>query len=262
MPCQLGKPQTKPRDLGLVLNESKTFIQRRNRYAASLTVVRDQEKRAIRRIECRRPRRARVSGPKRSQQDRYSLDMADFDEGEIGNGMHEAAVDETTVNSAQLGAAGKVLDRWLLEEEDGDVQRRDAAHVTAALLGRALRVFTNARDGRALEDVTLMLVYEPSLTPTIARYMLQCSEVDRTTVREALDGCFAGSGVVNAWQAVWIAYVAEVYLRRRGGHNLTHVDWLKKQCQSSKIPAVSAEAILALARRRLCICCRDKCRPG
>lgn len=237
------------RDLGLVLNESKTFIQRRNRYAASLTVVRDQERELFDALNVEDLDEPEYPDPSEASKTATLMNMADFDEGETGNGMHQAAVDETTVNSAQLAAAGKVLDRWLLEEEDEEVQRRDAARVTAALLGRALRVFTNARDGRALEDVTLMLVYEPSLTPTIARYMLRCSEVDRTAVREALDDV-CGSGVVNAWQAVWIAYVAGGLPRRRGGHNLTHVDWLKKQCQSSN-PAVSAEAILALARRRL-----------
>jgi hypothetical protein len=237
------------RDLGLVLNESKTSTPGKGRYAASLTAVRDQEKELFDALAVEDLDEPEYSDSDDTDHVTTLIDGADFDEGEAEDGSDESAINGAA-SAAQLTAAGEILNRWLAEEEDEETQRQEAAHVTTALLGRALRVFASGYDARAIEHVAILLVYEPSLTPTIARYMLRCSESDRTAVRNALDEV-CGKGIVNAWQAVWMAYVAGGLPRRRlSGRHFEHIDWLERQCQSSN-PAVAAEAILALARRRL-----------
>lgn len=143
-----------------------------------------------------------------------------------------------------------VLRRWLEEEETDEAQHREEAQVTAVLLGRALRVFARAEDSAAIEALTAMLVYEPSLTPTVVRYARRCISAHRRAVESALDQA-CNSGVLSAWQAVWVAYLAgEIPRRRRGVREADHIAWLRRQVNSSN-SAIAAEPILALARRRL-----------
>lgn len=239
---------TAARDLGLVLNEGKTSILKMERYAESLAAVRDQELQLFADLnveELDEPDYA--DGPEIQQIDTL-IDEQDFEEGEVVESAQQPEL-EVTVGAAQVEAAGKVLDRWVAGDEDDTVQRQESAHVTAALLRRALRVFTSAVDPTALPTVAGMFIYEPSLTPTIATYMVRCGEVYRSGVREALDDA-SKSRALNAWQATWLAYVAGSLPRRKGGGDLAHVRWLKEQYQSAS-PALAAEAVLALARRRL-----------
>jgi hypothetical protein len=236
------------RDLGLVLNESKTSTPRRAHYAASLTAVRDQERELFAELDVEsldeleymdvvsRPEVARL------------IDSEDFDEEEAMT-LPDERGSAVAVSSAQLTAATEVLDRWVEEEEDEETQRRESARVTATLLGRALRVFAAVGDVRALQNVTAMLVYEPSLTPTIARYILGCRQENPRMAREALDE-ICRSDVVNAWQAAWVAYVAGSLPRLRRAQDSDNVIWLKKRSNGPN-SVVAAEAILALARRRL-----------
>jgi len=58
------------------------------------------------------------------------------------------------------------------------------------------------------------------------------------------------SGIVGAWQSLWIAHVAGDLAKRRGKVRQSHVLWLKQQLSSDR-PALRAEAVLALARRGL-----------
>lgn len=238
--------------LGLVLNELKTSTPGVDKYRASLTAVRDRERElfAVLQVE-------ELDEPESGEYpddvdlderaDEASLIEEDeFDEGDVGA---EEVADEGSVSEAQLLAASKVIELWVEEEEDEDTQRTERAVVTAMLLGRALRVYTRGQDASALEHVPSMLVYEASLTPTIARYVRACGEFARREARDTLDEV-CGSGIVSTWQALWIAYVAGEIPRRRGGGQLAHVEWLRGQL-SSRQPALRAEAALSLARRRL-----------
>jgi reverse transcriptase-like protein len=236
------------RELGLVLNESKTSTPRRSRYEQSLTAVQDQERELFDELDVEDLDEPEYSEEEDEEQAHVLLDEAHFDEGDIVNGS-ERETDRGSVSEAQLAAAAKVFQRWVDEEEDDEIQRREAAQVTAALLRRALRVFTKAGETDALENVTAMLVYEPSLTPTIARYVRRCAAVDRAAARRALDDV-CESGVLSAWQSAWVAWIAGELPRRRGGQDLAHVRWLKHQ-MSSPHHFVAAEAAVALARRRL-----------
>lgn len=240
------------RRLGLVLNELKTATPGIAKYRASLTTVRDRERDLFASLE--------VEELDEMESGEYALDDSlvdvvgepmllnenDFDEGDLST---EDAVDQGSVNASQLLAASKVIDLWVEEEEDDETQRSEPASVTARLLARALRVCTRAQDSRALEHVASILVYEPSLTPTVARYVRACGETARREVRNTLD-VVCESGIVSTWQALWIAYVAGELPRRRGGGQFAHVEWLQGQLRSQH-PALRAEAVLALSRRRL-----------
>lgn len=238
--------------LGLVLNEMKTATPGLDKYEDSLTAVRDRERSLFADLdveELDEPEANEYTDEEdldEGEAHATLLDEDDFDEGEVGT---DDVIEGGSVSAAQLLAASKVIDLWVAEEEDEDTQRSEPASVTAKLLGRALRVFAKGQDPRALEHVASILVYEPSLTPTIARYVRACGEFARGDARDTLDEV-CGSGIVSTWQALWIAYVAGELPRRRGGGNHDHVEWLKAQLRSRQ-PALRAESLLALARRRL-----------
>lgn len=242
------------RALGLVLNETKTSTPGARLYRSSLTAVRDRERELFASLDVEE-----LDEPHQGDYpddfdlddvvERDSLlDQDEFDEGDVGT-EPDATVEDETVSQAQLTAASKVIDLWIEEEEDDETQRSERAQVTSKLLGRALRVFTLGQDPSALDHVASMLVYEPSLTPTVARYLRTCGEVARRESRDALDDV-CRSGIVSTWQAIWIAYVCGELPRRRGGERLAHVGWLRDQVRGPH-PALRAEAALALARRRL-----------
>jgi len=238
--------------LGLVLNEMKTATPGIDTYRAGLTAIRDRERDLFAALDVEALDEPMLLEYADWQQfdviggEAALIDEEDFDDGDVGTGQ---AADEGDVSEAQLLAASKVIELWPEEEEDDDIQRSDPASVTAKLLGRALRVFSRGQDPRALGHVASMLVYEPSLTPTIARYVRACGGFAFSDARDTLDEV-CESGIVSTWQALWIAYVAGELPRRRGGAQRSHVEWLRAQLRSRQ-PALRAESVLALARRRL-----------
>jgi hypothetical protein len=187
-----------------------------------------------------------LSTPEEDQPIDSLLDESDLHETELGLTDTQR---ETLISDDQLRAAAAVLDLWADEEEDDETQRTERAHVTARILGRALRVFERAQDEYALDSVPGIMVFEPSLTPTVCRYLKACAVSHRRAVRDCLDEV-CESRISSDWQRLWIANVAGELPRRRGGAELSHVRWLEEQMQSSH-PAIRAEAQLALCRRRL-----------
>lgn len=240
------------RVLGLVLNEVKTATPSVDKYRAGLTAVSDRERTLFATLNVEglhEPELGDYTDEEdidESEKRLTLLDEDDFDEADVGT---EAAIEGGSVTETQLLAASEVIRLWVAEEEDDDIQRSEPASVTAKLLGRALRVYARGQDPAALEHVASMLVYEPSLTPTIARYLRACGDFARHEARDTLDEV-CRSGIVSTWQALWIAYVAGELPRRRGGEQLDHVVWLRTQLRS-RPPALRAESVLALARRRL-----------
>lgn len=239
------------RELGLVLNEAKTRTPGRDRYEASLTAVADREAELFAGLGVEPFDPFDLSEYEQSEDGEEDTGQelwpgTDFDEGEVteGNGREH----QPEVSESQLEAARQVLRLWMDEDEDADVQQQEAAKVTAVLLRKALRVFARASDTTALDAVTSILVYEPSLAPYVAAYLRSCADTDRTETLKALDDV-CSSRIASAWQAVWIAFVAGDVPRRQGGATRPHVTWLKQQLNSEH-PAVAAEAALALARRR------------
>ena len=133
------------RDLGLVLNESKTSTPGLERYSGSLTALRDQERQLFQDLDLEQLDTPPYSDIEDVQLEATALlSEEEFDEGEVTTAP---ALDTAMAvpTAAQMTAANRVLDRWLEEEEDDETQHRDSARVTASLLGRALRVFGRRR---------------------------------------------------------------------------------------------------------------------
>lgn len=238
------------RELGLVLNERKTSTPGIGRYAASLTAVRDHEQQLFADLEVEALDEPEYFDDEDwdmsdEEEDVHALlSEPEFDEGEVvADNDDNGAENDVGVSPAQLTAARTVLEQWASSEDD-TTQHPEAAQVTNTLLGRALRVLARAEDVSALEYLTRMLVYEPSLTPTIARYARRCIGGAPRRVRAALDQT-CDSGIVSAWQAVWIAYVCgEVPPTRRRNPDSQHTSWLRSQAQSAN-SAIASEAVLA-----------------
>jgi hypothetical protein len=240
------------RDLGLVLNELKTTTPGIAVYAASLSAVADREGELFRRLDVDtlpdfESDYMEFEGDGQEPNSLLPSLLGEEDETEVV--AHEGTEDDTLVTEAQVEAAHKVVSHWLEEDEDDDSQRQESAKVTAALLGRALVVFAKASDLRPLTNVTSMLIYEPSLTPTIARYISSCASVDRKAALQALDD-ICGSDAMSPWQSIWIAAVAGSIPGGRTRATSPHVVWLQHQ-MTSPHDALAAEATFALARRRL-----------
>lgn len=242
------------RELGLVLNEVKTSTPSRSHYEAGIDATRNRERELFEALQLEE-----LEEPDRGWYDEADaddevaelptqlLDEPDFEDGELG--LDELPPGSHEISEAQIAAATAVLEAWTYEDEDDETQRSEHARVTARLLGRALRVFGHAGSPLAIGQVASMLVYEPSLTPTIMRYVQALGRVERNLAQEALDDV-CGSGIVSAWQSVWVAHVAGDLAPRRGGANRPHVQWLRAQLTSQR-DSLRAEAALALARRRL-----------
>jgi Reverse transcriptase (RNA-dependent DNA polymerase) len=225
------------REIGLVLNESKSWIQKTTGYRDGLSHVLDRERELLSDLEIE---------PESLDYDDFMLAVGRL--GRVGgldeNDDLEPA--EPSHGSHHLAASKSVLDRWLEEDEDDESQRQADAHVTAKLLGRALRILGGALNPIAIGHATAMLVHEPSLTPAIAKYLNRLSSSDPDSVRMALDEV-TERNVLNAWQRLWLANsAAQLPDSRKDGH----VSWLLSLVETD-VTAVAAESLLTLARRHL-----------
>lgn len=239
------------RELGLVLNELKTSTPGVGTYLASLSSTEDREQELFDSLDIDEfvdlePGEYTDLDDEFDTEDGPASLVPDEDPHQVTEDAPESAQE---VSPAQLEAARKVLALWVSEEEDEDTQRSERAHVTARLLGRALRTLGVAEDPSALANTVAILVYEPSLTPTLARYMGDCAGSDRSSVAEALDEVFE-SRSISAWQAIWMAHVAGELPRPSRGVRKAHAEWLVASLSSSQ-PSLRAGAAIALGRRRL-----------
>jgi hypothetical protein len=240
------------RELGLVLNELKTSTRRADRYESDLTALHDQELQLFQDLDIEELEDVEYFGDDESDVTSL-LDEEEFEEGDIANSSEETHITQEAPRHTQIVAARTVLESWRNDGTEAE-SRDENAQIGTALLRRSLQVLGNAKETDALPHVAPLLVYVPSLTPTIAKYLIQCSESSRRQVLGTLDEVLQ-SRVINAWQATWMAYVAGAMprtgrVRRSTSNSNTNVEWLRAQTQSSS-PALAAEAILALARRRL-----------
>jgi Reverse transcriptase (RNA-dependent DNA polymerase) len=224
------------REMGLVLNEAKTSIQRIDRYNAGLNLIRQRESDLLTSIDV----------------DSFFLD---YDELVGLGGLALPAVDDSldltsgSVDEVRLlhaFAAKSVLTQWVEEDEDDEIQRREEAHVTALLLKKSLRILGALKDPAALEHATAMLVHEPSLTPTICRYLRNLTAEESSRVAEVMDEV-CSRNVLSQWQSLWIAFVAGHLPPRPKG---AHESWLLQQLATG-CPSVAAESLLSLCRRKL-----------
>lgn len=240
------------RELGLVLNERKTFTYGKNRYKKSLTSFANAEKKLF------------AEGATDEGTDNLGFlddDYADADEPITTLGAEpldqgvdeEEAVSDDLVPDAELdprrvAAAKRAWDLWLEEDESEDVQARQEAAITQSLLGRALPTLGAAGEEAPLDHLDDILRFEPALTPQVMRYITNLAAAGsaaRSRIRTSLDDLVA-EDIHSPWQRIWLAQTAGSIRRSRARHH--YEDWLADCVVSSPHDGLAATAAAALGR--------------
>ncbi len=104
-------------------------------------------------------------------------------------------------------AAHQLLDYWMQESEEDDVQRQREAQITSRLLGQALGVMTALSDPFALPATKAILAYEPVHTARLGRYLSAVSDSQPGSAEAALRGALRLKGL-SEWQHLWLLSVA------------------------------------------------------
>jgi hypothetical protein len=113
-------------------------------------------------------------------------------------------------------------------------------------LGRAIGILTKQADPFGLADVARLFEYAPHLTHRLATYLVALYDVGED-VGPTWDTLIARSGLFNAWQRVWLVYVARVCKLLA---SLARRAWIQSQ-RVDIDPLLRAEATLALAPHKL-----------
>jgi hypothetical protein len=251
---------TEARELGLVLNERKTYTYGRDKYEDSLGAFARAEQALFDDTD--------LTAAEFKLLDQYSdevPEVAPADSGaalSLGSTPLESSIDDSEVTEdddstasddsgvAQRGAAAeKAWDIWLWEDESEDVQSGIEASITQSLLARALPALGDAYVDGPLQSLPALLRLEPALTPQIVAYLINyCSHGPkaRANVRAAIDGVL-DQDILNTWQAMWIAYSLGYVRRLRGRSSGRYLDWLN-ECVVHGPDSLAATAAASLGR--------------
>lgn len=238
-------------DLGLVLNEAKSSTPARSTYEESLYEVSRAEEQLF----------ADLTEEGVTVDDFFALDAQYEDQAADdshagqdvtalpGAGHDEAdPADEADGLDAptpeQLEVASRVVSMWASTEPD---PHQWSSGVWSALLRKSLFALEAGRDPRAVPSAISLLVHQPQLTPQVCGYLAAAGEERPDLVHGVLD-VLSENDIVGVWQALWVTYLAGSV--PGGSRQADHVQWLRRQADS-RHGAVSAQATLALARRRL-----------
>ncbi len=243
------------RALGLVLNERKTYTYGAHNYQQSLSSFADAEQRLF--SAGGSPNAVDGLGfldPEYSDADDvgtalFTLGRSPFgggvDEDEVlGSGDAEAPIE---IDAQRLLAAQRAWDLWIHEDESQDTQAGQDAAITQSLLGRALPTLGAGGDERPLNMLSVLLRFEPALTPQIVGYLDAYASHgvnERGKLRRALDEVVSNN-ILSTWQGLWLAQVAGGVGRPRHPHK--YVDWLA-DCAKASHDGLAATAAAALGR--------------
>ncbi len=248
-------------ELGLVLNESKTGTPGRETYEESRTEVRRAEQRmfdeqALNGITID-GFFASVTGAYSDDDEEDLVDVVMDDVAEEARRLPGVEHDETDPSEVpaakveptreQLEVAARVVSVW--RDEDARDDYGWGSHIWSTLLRKSLATLETGRDDRAVSAAIALLVSEPHLTPQVCNYLIAIGRDDASSVHHVLNElCGRDRNIVSIWQSLWVAYLAGSVsdgTRRRQ----RHIAWLEGQVDGT-VDAVSAQAALALARRR------------
>jgi hypothetical protein len=247
--------ETEVRKLGLVLNERKTYTYGAAKYKKSLTSFADAERKLFVDKDSGEPLDPIASFffPSYGDADDASgpqtlgvspLDRT-VDEDEIittENGTHQEDDDPQRLRAAQ-----RAWELWFEEDESEEAQAGQDAAITQSLVGRALPTLGMAGDSSPLENLSLLLRYEPALTPQICAYLEafgKNGQRERTKLRKAFDELVTND-VLSPWQQMWIAHVAGGL--RRSARVRPYEKWLEDRTTDAH-PGLAATAAAALGR--------------
>lgn len=245
------------RELGLVLNDRKTYTYGTGKYRRSLTSFADAE----RRLFAGENAGLASEGP-------LILSFLDSDYGDADETMsastlgaepldhgvdEDEALDEQPPNPGDLDpqrviAAQRAWELWVREEESEEVQAGQEASITQSLLGRALPTLGAAGDERPADFLSELLRYEPALAPQLTAYLTHYADHGpraRTLLRSALDDVVEAD-IYSPWQGMWLAQAAGGIRRSRKVH--PYEQWLEQSVAESPHDGLAATAAAALGR--------------
>jgi hypothetical protein len=245
------------RELGLTLNESKTFTYTSANYSVSLQAFSDAEKRLFEDSDV-------------PAEDWGLLYIDDYSDGtdEVASETVQAlavsvaqpvfeedmlnsagSIDAQTIDVAQTRAAKKAWDIWADEDESEAKQSTIEAAITETLLRRALPILGRSGNEEPAESLQQLLRYEPALTPHISAYVTELGAFgpgSRTTLRRSLNEMVTKQDL-SVWQKIWLAEAAGSIRPARAEH--AHYAWLQ-ECVSDPDAALAATAAVALGKLR------------
>jgi hypothetical protein len=247
------------RELGLVLNDRKTYTYRTRKYRESLTSFADAERRLF--------AEDRSNGGDDSE-DPFNLrflrsDYSDADEpaatstlgvGPLDQGTEEdEALAEDVSTSSDLDerriiAAERAWQLWLEEDESEETQAGQQASITQSLLGRALPTLGTVGNEGPAENLSALLRYEPALAPQLTAYMTEYADSGRrarSQLRSALDDVVQAD-IFSPWQGMWLAQAAGAIRRAQTVHR--YEEWLNRSVAESRHNGLVATAAAALGQ--------------
>lgn len=170
------------RRLGLVLNDSKTIIRKRDTYEEGL----DRHERLLKEIA-----------------DDAELDLTEF----TMIGYDEVEWIEPEEDAVRAEAAKRVLLRWA-EHRDEDVEHRDVSAALRQLLPTALAtVKADPADEEILDVCAEFLRKEQSMTTAVASFYRRAIEHDADAVLTSFEALLGENPYLTPWQAWWIGPV-------------------------------------------------------
>ncbi|WP_177220358.1 reverse transcriptase domain-containing protein [Agrococcus baldri] len=239
------------RELGLTLNESKTYTFGREKYVSSLEDFSSAELQLFTGDELRELEVVRLGVYEPlADVDEYSDEEAGFGVDLADPGSDEDLHSETEFDVAGLPsiarteAAEKALSAWL-EQVGAEDQEAQLIATTESLLRVSLPILGAAASRSALPHISLVLRLAPSLTPAAATYLIMLSRTGRAArveVQEALDVLIEESAHSD-WQRAWLAEAAG-WLRSAGVDREYH-RWLRNLLMSERsgLAAVAAASM-------------------
>lgn len=241
------------RSLGLVLSETKTRIVGIDRYRASVfgfdpSALDDSDAVADGEQDLASSEVEESDYVQGVQRDVWSVPATGVEREEVD--PHDALVPASFQPSeVDRLTAESYLAKFATARRDGDAVPDTVGPIDEqVMLRRALDVLTDSGDPDGLRFVPMLLVYEPAATPSIAAYVRRCADADLHAVVAVLAEVSV-SRFASAWQSLWLTFVLGDIANQDYFHNDALQAWMQ-ELTKSRHGAVSAEALLSLARRR------------
>jgi hypothetical protein len=247
------------RQLGLVLNDHKTYTYGADKYRKSLTSYADAERRLF-------ANDSSDSGA--GSDDPFNLGFLGSDYGDVDEpvpmstlgaepldqgieedeALGEDAPTSGDLDERRITAAERAWELWFSEDESEETQAGQQASITQSLLGRALPTLGTLGDEGPVDNLSALLRYEPALAPQLTAYMAEYADSGlraRSRLRSALDDV-VGADIFSPWQGMWLAQAAGGIRRTRRVH--PYEEWLNRSVAESQHDGLVATAAAALGR--------------
>ena len=147
----------------------------------------------------------------------------------------------------QIETAVSTLNR--VRFKNGTSDAIDLKQLKASEVGdlkRAVTTLTSHRDDAGLDVVTDLLIYVPSLTPSICEYLIAIGADGRTAEVAPIVESALNTVSLGEWQAIWISHLCRK-LDLLAANAKGCLEWVKEQRERGRGRPLGAEAALALA---------------